>query len=86
MMLKKLLLPILMFAAFFSLSQDWDPTVYKGGEQYPGYVIDSKGKKIEGFIKYTNRYELQNTVVFYAEKGNKKTKKKYKTKNKSGIL
>jgi hypothetical protein len=81
MLLKKILLPLILLTAFISFSQDWDPTVYKYGEQYPGYVIDSKGKKIEGFIKYTNRYDLQNTVVFYTEKGNRKTKEKYKSKD-----
>ena len=84
MILKKLLLPLILLSAFISFSQEWDPSVYKYGEQYPGYVIDSKGKKIEGYIKYTNRYDLQNNVIFYTEKGNKKTKEKYKSKDLKG--
>lgn len=60
-------------------AQDWSSDVYKMGEQYPGYVINEAGKKIEGFIKYQNRYAMQNEVLFFAEKGNKKTKTKYKT-------
>lgn len=73
-----------LFALFtlvnFSLfAQDWSTDVYKFGEQYPGYVIDKDGKKTEGFIKYRNRYVMQNDVIFFTEKGNKKTKVKYKT-------
>lgn len=60
-------------------SQDWSTDVYKYGEQYPGYIITEKGDKIEGFIEYRNRYNMQNTVVFFKEKGNKKSKIKYKT-------
>lgn len=74
---KLLALMCLMSTAMFS--QDWSTDVYKYGEQYPGYVIDAKGNKTEGFIKYQNRYTMQNEVVFFAEKGNKKTKTKYKT-------
>lgn len=60
-------------------AQDWSSDVYKYGEDYPGYVIDEDGKKIEGFIRYQNRYKMQNEVLFFAEKGNKKSKTKYKT-------
>lgn len=81
MLLRKLLLPLILISSFVSLSKDWDQSVYKYGEQYPGYVITAKGKKIEGFIKYTNRYDLQNTVVFFTEKGNRKSKEKYKSKD-----
>lgn len=81
MLLKKLLLSLILLSAFISFSQDWDPSIYKSGDQYPGYVIDSKGKKTEGFIKYTNRYDMQSTVYLYSEKGNKKTKTRFKSKD-----
>lgn len=72
---------IIIFTIIFSglYSQDWSTDVYKYGEQYPGYVVDASGKKIEGFIKYQNRYTMQNEVLFFKEKGNNKTKMKYKT-------
>jgi len=73
---------VLSLFAIISLTvgaQDWSTDVYKYGEQYPGFVIDVSGKKIEGFIKYQNRYTMQNSVLFYSEKGNKKSKVKYKT-------
>ena len=60
-------------------AQDWSTDVYKYGEEYPGYVVDEKGNKTEGYIKYRDRYSMQNEVIFFAEKGNKKTKTKYKT-------
>ncbi|MEO0403887.1 MAG: hypothetical protein AAF193_03355, partial [Bacteroidota bacterium] len=62
-------------------AQDWSSDVYKMGEQYPGYVITKDGKKIEGYIKYQNRYTMQNEVLFFAEKGNRKSKTKYATKD-----
>lgn len=71
---------LIALLATLSLSaQDWDPEVYKSGEQYPGYVILEDGTKKEGFIQLSNRYKMQNEILFYAEKGNKKTKEKYKT-------
>lgn len=80
----KMKLKLLIFSLLCSLgplvhAQDWSTDVYTYGEDYPGYVIDENGEKIEGFITYKDRYSLQNEVVFYKEKGNKKTREKYKT-------
>ena len=66
----KLKVTLLSLFAVFSISifaQDWSTDVYKYGEEYPGYVIDASGKKIEGYIKYQNRYEMQNSVLFFSE-------------------
>ena len=79
MKLKTLLLTVSVFAVTIINAQDWTSDTYKYGQQYAGYIIDSKGKKIEGFIKYQNRYTMQNQVMFYGEKDNKKTKQKYST-------
>lgn len=80
-MFKKLLVSLVALSAFVSFSQDWDPSIYKQGEQYPGYVIDNKGNKIEGYIKYTNRSSIQSIVYLYKEKDNRKTKTRYKAKD-----
>ena len=79
MKLKGTLILLITVVSFSLSAQDWSTDVYKYGEQYPGYVIDGSGKKTEGFIKYQNRYTMQNSVLFYSEKGNKKSKVKYKT-------
>ena len=65
------------FIGTFAFAQDWSSDVYKFREQYPGYVITASGEKIEGYIEYSDCYTLQKNIVFYAEKGNKKTKVKY---------
>ena len=46
-------------------AQDWSTDTYKYGEQYPGYVINLNGKKIEGFVKLRNRFVMQDEVIFY---------------------
>lgn len=80
--MKQLSLLILILAISTSaITQDWDAEVYRYGEQYPGYIIDAQGKKHEGYIKYTDRVQLQERVEFYTEKGNRKTREKYKTKD-----
>lgn len=66
-------------SAFTVAAQDWSTDVYKYGEDYPGYVITQEGEKIEGFIRYRNRYVMQNDVIFFKTKGDKKSKVKYKT-------
>ena len=83
MKLKSLLFSAFMLTTFFMMAQtpDWSSDVYKYGELYPGYIIDATGTKTEGFIKYQNRYSLQNNIVFYTDKTNKKTKTKYKTQD-----
>ena len=62
-------------------AQDWSSDVYRGGELYPGYIIDATGKKTEGYIKYQNRYTMQNEVLFYTDKDDKKSKQDLKTKD-----
>lgn len=71
---------ILMIALMVSVvanAQDWTSGKYQYDEQYPGYVITKEGEKIEGFIKYRNRYVMQEEVVFYGKKGNNSTKETY---------
>ncbi|MBZ0207643.1 MAG: hypothetical protein K8H89_15085 [Flavobacteriales bacterium] len=79
-MIFRTLLATGLLAAVSSLqAQDWSSDVYRSGELYPGYVIDASGTKIEGYIKYQNRYTMQNEVQFYTDKDDKKSKEKYKT-------
>ena len=46
-------------------AQDWSLDKYKYGELYKGYVIDNEGTRIDGYIKYRNRWVMQNEVIFY---------------------
>lgn len=77
--MKLLFLAVTTFLSTAIQAQDWSSDVYHIGEQYPGYVVTAEGQKIEGFIRYGDPYSMQNEVLFFAEKGNKKTKVKYKT-------
>lgn len=79
MKLKSLLFSAFMLSTFIMMAQDWSTDVYKYGELYPGYIIDAGGTKTEGFIKYDDRYSMQNDVLFYTDKDDKKSKTKYKT-------
>ncbi len=76
-----LLSTLLLVSAITSNAQDWSTDVYHSGELYPGYIIDATGKKTEGFIKYQNRYTMQNEVLFYTDKDDKKSKQDLKTKD-----
>jgi hypothetical protein len=79
MKLKSILFSAFMLSSFIMMAQDWSSDVYKMGELYPGYIVDASGKKTEGFIKYDNRYDMQNDVLFYTDKADKKSKVKYAT-------
>jgi hypothetical protein len=67
----------LLFSVALLSAQDWSSDVYKMGELYPGYIIEENGAQTEGFIKYQNRYKMQNEVLFFKDKDAKKAK--YKT-------
>lgn len=79
MKIKSILFSAFMLSSFIMMAQDWSSDVYKMGELYPGYIVDASGKKTEGFIKYDNRYDMQNDVLFYTNKEDKKSKVKYAT-------
>ena len=81
MKLKTLLSSAFLLTTFFMMAQDWSSDVYKYGELYPGYIVDASGNKTEGFIKYDNRYSMQNDVLFYTDKNDKKSKVKYATED-----
>ena len=79
--MKTLLLIGMIFTGTSLFAQDWSTDVYKYGEEYPGYIIDADGNKTEGFITYQDRYTMQNKIIFWKEKGNKKSKEKLDTKD-----
>ena len=81
MTLRTLLASGLVLLLSTSHAQDWSSDVYKTGELYPGYIIGADGKKTEGYIKYQNRYTMQNEVLFYTDKDDKKSKQDLKTKD-----
>ncbi len=65
MLLKRLAIALFAFISITANAQDWSTDTYKYGELYKGYVIDNEGAKTEGFIKYRNRWAMQNEVSFY---------------------
>ena len=80
MKLKNLLFSAFMLTTFFMMAQtDWSSDTYKYRELYPGYIVKD-GEKIEGYIQYTNRKALQETVVFYTDKDDRKSKTKVQVK------
>lgn len=67
---------------------DWSPEIYQVGKIYPGYIIETEGDTLHGFIKALNRCSPggigksnQNTVEFYSNKTDKKPSKKFSAKN-----
>lgn len=76
---------ICLLMAINVFSQDWSYDVYSVGRKYPGYIIKTDGTKTEGYIKAQARAGLegvgssnQNSVEFYTDPENKKTKVVYK--------
>ncbi len=74
---------LVLFLIFTSTinAQDWNTDNYQYGQLYEGYVIDQEGNKIEGFIKYRNRYIMQMEVIFFKVNNPKSPKKKYLAQN-----
>ncbi len=73
------LFPIFLFLSLVSFGQNWSTDNYKYGELYEGYIVDSKGQRFDGYIKYRNRMIMQEEVIFYRELNNPSVKKKYET-------
>ncbi|XOV67791.1 MAG: hypothetical protein ACFHU9_01205 [Fluviicola sp.] len=76
--MKYFLSTLLLFAAFVSNAQE-PVHAYPEGGTYEGYVILKDGTQKNGFIRYSNPYGIQNTVVFFADKDDKDTKEKFDT-------
>lgn len=74
--MKYLLSTLLLFAAFASNAQD-ENIAYVSGGYMDGYVILADGTQKNGFIRYSDPYSIQNTVVFFTDKDDKKTKEKF---------
>ena len=81
MHLKGLLFLLFTFFTISTNAQDWSKDTYQYGELYEGYIIDLEGNKTEGFIKYRNRWVMQNEVIFYKINDIESPKKKYLTSN-----
>jgi hypothetical protein len=79
MFLRSAFSALLLVAAATLTAQNWDPSVYRMGDLYPGYVIDASGTRTDGYIKLQDRYSMQNDVQFFANQEDKKSKMKYKT-------
>ncbi len=72
---------LLTFTSISLNAQDWSTEKHQYGKLYEGYVIDNEGNKIEGFIKYRNRYIMQLEVIFFKVNDSKSPKKKYLAQN-----
>lgn len=76
---------LLLFFAFLLtnqlFAQNWNTDLFKYGELYEGYVITAAGERIEGFIRYDDRYSMQNDIVFFKDKADKKNKVKYQSQD-----
>ncbi len=79
MFLRSAFSALLLVSAATLSAQNWDPSVYRMGDLYPGYVIDAAGTRTDGYIKLQDRYSMQNDVQFFANQEDKKSKMKYKT-------
>lgn len=79
MILKGIAALALTFLSLSITAQDWSTDTYKYGELQEGYVIDSEGTRTDGFIKYRNRWVMQNEVIFYKSNNLESPKKKYVT-------
>jgi len=74
--MKYLLSTLLLFAAFASNAQN-ENIAYVSGGYMDGYVILKDGTQKNGFIRYSDPYNIQNTVVFFTDKDDKDTKEKF---------
>ncbi len=71
---------MVMFCTSLELSaQD-----YRVGSIYEGYITKKDGSKVDGFIRYGTLEQNRGVCEFYTDKSNRKTRKKYKTKDIAG--
>ena len=85
MKLGKIIAGLFLLSSISLNAQDWSTDTYTYGEQYEGYIIDLNGDRIDGFIKYRNRVIMQEEIIFYTEKDNASTKKKYESSDLQGF-
>lgn len=82
----RILFALLAFVCVNSLNaQNWHSPEYVYDERYEGYVITKEGEKIQGYVKYRNRFIMQEEVIFFTDKDNEKTKKRYFTHELQGF-
>ncbi|MBL1281509.1 MAG: hypothetical protein COA33_014635 [Fluviicola sp.] len=81
MILRGIAAALFMLLSISSIAQDWSLDNYQYGKLYKGYIIDNEGTRIDGYIKYRNRWVMQNEVIFYKVDNLESPKKKYMTSN-----
>ncbi|MGB0861585.1 MAG: hypothetical protein ACPG19_14305 [Saprospiraceae bacterium] len=57
---------------------------YRVGELYEGYIIKKDNSREEGYIIYQNPLQRREKVIFYKNKNDKRSSKKYKPKELNG--
>ncbi len=90
-MKKSFLLIAFLSVSYLCQAYDWDPSVYRVGKRYAGYVITNEGDTINGYIKARQRTAYtavgksnQNYCEFYQNEKDKKPVGKYKPENIKG--
>ena len=58
---------------------------YSVGQIYEGHIVNADGSVTQGFIVYGAMLDMKMNVVFYTDKMNRKTKKKYSPKDIKGF-
>lgn len=61
-----------------SAAPDWEGKNYKFWQNYPGYVVTTKGDTIKGYLQHQDRDGNQEKAIFFSDPNDKKTKKVYK--------
>lgn len=85
------LIAFLTIFTFAVQAYDWDPSVYRVGKRYPGYIVTLEGDTIQGFVKARMRCAYtavgksnQNFCEFYRNEKDKKPLGKYKPNDING--
>lgn len=81
MLLKGLAIALFTWVSISVNAQDWSTVNYEYGKLYKGYIINNEGDRLDGFIKYRNRWAMQNEVSFYKVNNLESKKTKYLTAN-----
>lgn len=74
--MKYLLSTLFLIAALATNAQDASNAYLEGGF-FEGYVILADGTQKNGYIRYSDPYTIQNTVVFFTDKEDKDSKEKF---------
>lgn len=84
--MRKTLLACFVLLSIQSFAQDWSGQVYRIYDIYQGYIINLKGDTTYGYVMHGDRTSNQNSVDFYIDKSDPKTRKTYKPSELKGYM